>query len=192
MNLNKCRGKISSLDQYSKVRHHTTLRGWGGPSIEDQAVIEIWVHLNSFNLVGVVAEKSRQRKSSNLLQLLQCETAWPPSILVEKSAEKNCLQAADQILQDLSPNLMLWNWRPIMQLKVGPTWKYELSPVAKLAIFEWQRVIEERKWKKQNKDKSSISWSCTWSWGQANQPKLQVEEFQWLRLTRGPAQWLCH
>ena len=60
----------------------------GGPSIEDQAVIEIWVHLNSFNLVGVVAEKSRQRKSSNLLQLLQCETAWPPSILVEKSAEK--------------------------------------------------------------------------------------------------------
>ena len=106
MNLNKCRGNISSLDLYSKVRHHTTLRGWGGPSIEDQAVIEIWVHLNSFNLVSVVAEKSRQRKSSNLLQLLQCETAWPPPVLIEKSAEKisrrkiwrkNCLQTVDQI-----------------------------------------------------------------------------------------------
>ena len=52
-------------------------------------------HLNCFNLVSVITEKSRERKSSNLLQLLQCKATRPATILVEKSSE--ILVVSDEI-----------------------------------------------------------------------------------------------
>ena len=55
-------------------------------------------HLNCFNLVSVITEKSRERKSSNLLQLLQCKATRPATILVEKSSE--ILVVSDGMIED--------------------------------------------------------------------------------------------